>query len=442
MQSFKDFIRGKRVTVMGLGLLGRGVGDVRFLAEMGARVTVTDKKTEAELARSIGTLKDISGITYHLGGHIEKDFTDTDLVLKAPATSLDSVFIQQAFEARVPVSMSSALAVRFAHDMGVFTVGVTGTRGKSTVTYMIHHVLTHYTGKRVHLGGNIRGVSTLALLPQLASGDILLMELDSWQLQGFGYERLSPRIAVFTSFSPDHRNYYADEVTYFADKANIFAFQKKSLPAQAGDELIVHPSLRQRVVAAHPPVPPVVPAGLDPQWQLIVPGEHNRDNAALAQTALRVLGVSDDVIKEGLMSFLGVEGRLEYMGEKHGVKIYNDNNATTPTATVAALNALRGQSVVLIAGGTDKDLPTDELIEALRMRAREVFLLSGSGTDKILPFVPHAHVGDNFEELVARALRSTRPGETLLFSPAFTSFGHFSNEYERNDTFKKVIASL
>lgn len=436
MQVFANFIRGKKITVMGLGLLGRGVGDIRFLAQCGARITVTDKKTETELSDSIKTLSDIPNVTYHLGGHQEEDFVAADMVLKAPATPLDSPFIQKAIDSGVHVTMSTALAAKYAHDMGVITVGVTGTRGKSTVTYMIHHVLTHYTGKRVHLGGNVRGVSTLALLPQLQKDDVLLMELDSWQLQGFGYEAISPHIAVFTSFSPDHQNYYPNDDVYFADKARIFAHQKK------GDICIVHKSIAERALSYNPPVTPRIPDPLDVQWQLQVPGEHNRDNAALAQEALRALGITDDVIKEGLLSFLGVEGRLEYIGEKNGIKIYNDNNATTPTATLAALQAFEGQRIVLIAGGADKGLPLDTFAQYIQKNVPHVFLLSGSGTNRLLPLIPSAYVHDHFETVIREAFSAARPGDILLFSPAFASFGHFNNEYERNDTFKKIVASL
>src|SRR3990167_4093606 len=228
MQDYREYFKGKKITLMGLGLLGRGIGDAEFLAECGAIVTVTDKKTEAELAESVERLKKYPNITFHLGGHREEDFVTTDLVIKAAGVPLDSPEIAAARKAGVQVAMSTALFAKFAMDAGAKVVGVTGTRGKSTVTQMIAYALT-CASKQVLIGGNIRGLSTLAMLPKLSEGSprtkIVVLELDSWQLQGFGDIKISPHIAVFTNLMPDHQNYYPDMEAYFSDKANIFRFQ-------------------------------------------------------------------------------------------------------------------------------------------------------------------------------------------------------------------------
>jgi UDP-N-acetylmuramoylalanine--D-glutamate ligase len=258
MSSFKQFVSGKRITVMGLGLLGRGVGDAAFLAQCGARVLVTDKKTEEQLAESVAQLKKYPNITFHLGGHDEKDFTDTDMVLKAAGVPLDSPYIAAARAEGVPIFMSTALAAKYAREQGAIIIGITGTRGKSTVTQMIFEVLRKYNDNvlqapRVFLGGNVRGVSTLALLPEIKQDDTLVLELDSWQLQGFGDLHISPDVAVFPNFMTDHQNYYKTMEEYFLDKANIFRHQKE------GDALIVCNCVLKEVQAAHPPVSPVTP---------------------------------------------------------------------------------------------------------------------------------------------------------------------------------------
>ena len=275
---FRAYFKGKRVTVQGLGLLGRGVGDAAFLSECGAHVTVTDKKDESKLLDSLAQLKTYPNITYHLGGHVESDFTNTDLVIKGAGVPLDSPFIEAAHEAGVPVSMSTALFAHFARAQGATIIGVTGTRGKSTVSHMIYHSLIH-ANRRTVLGGNIRGLSTLAMLPEIQTGDVAVLELDSWQLQGFGDLHISPNISVFTNLMPDHQNYYPDMDAYFADKANIFLFQKP------GDALFVGADIEAQVRAAHPPVEPTVIRELAPDWELRIPGIHNRVNAALAAAA-------------------------------------------------------------------------------------------------------------------------------------------------------------
>jgi len=438
MAHYHQFFDGKRVTVLGLGLLGRSVGDAAFIASQGAKVTVTDTKSADDLQESVDRLSG-HDIVFHLERHIESDFTDTDMVIKAAGVRLDSSEVAAARAAGVPVYMSTALAAKFASEMGVTVIGVTGTRGKSTVAHMIHHVLVA-AGKRAHLGGNVRGVSTLAMLPDVQNGDFLVLELDSWQLQGFGDLKMSPNVAVFTNLQADHQNYYPDMQTYFEDKANIFRFQKK------GDSLIATPELAERIRAIgageeayriHIDTP--TPAG----WRLEMPGEHNRLNAALAAAALEVIGLSSDEIRTGLESFAGVEGRLQFVREIAGVKIYNDNNATTPQATIAALQALDTgkKNIILLMGGADKGLNIDSLLEEIEKTCKEIVLLTGSGSDRI--FEKKAmYRYDDLEMAVQAALGRSQEGDVLLFSPAFASFGLFKNEYDRNDRFMRIINAL
>lgn len=433
---YRDDFKGKRVTVMGLGLLGRGVGDAAFLAEHGARVTVTDTKTAEQLASSVEVLTRYPDTVFHLGGHAKADFTDNDIVLKAAGVRLDSPYIAAARAAGVPIVMSTALAAQYAREAGATIIGVTGTRGKSTVTHLIHHVV-RAAGKVAHLGGNIRGVSTLALVPEIHAGEYLVLELDSWQLQGFGESQISPDIAVFNNLMLDHQNYYGDMDAYFADKANIFAYQK------AGDALIVGEGVRGRVEAAHPPVAPQVLAPIPGDWVLQIPGEHNRENAALAAAALRAAAIPEEIIRAGIESFSGVEGRLQLVSEHNGLSIYNDNNATTPEATIAALKALdRGaHNIVLIMGGADKGLPLDGLVQEVHARCKDVILLAGTGTERIREHFPHAPVCTSLEQAVREMRMRATTGDIVLFSPAFASFGMFANEYERNDQFLALITS-
>jgi len=436
----RDIFSGKRITVMGLGLLGRGLGDAEFLARCGATVLVTDKKNETELAASVEALKKYPNITFRLGAHDKKDFTNCDMVIKAAGVPLDSPEIAAARAAGVQVAMSTALFAKYAAECGATIIGITGTRGKTTVSNMIFHVLNH-TGKKVHLGGNIRGVSTLAMLPSIERGDIAVLELDSWQLQGFGDLRISPYMGVFTNLMPDHLNYYPDREAYFADKANIFRFQKE------GDVLFVGESVLEKVEAAHPKSRPQVPAAIPADWQLKVEGEHNRENASFASAVLQRLGLSDKEIKSGLESFEAVEGRLQCVREVNGIKIYNDNNATTPEATIAALHAL-GKNITLITGGSEKGLPLDELVSEIKKRVSHVILLTHEnykGSARLAEALKKSGVtfeeATSLEAALEAALSHTTRG-SILFSPAFASFGIFKNEYERNDEFLKLVRTI
>jgi UDP-N-acetylmuramoylalanine--D-glutamate ligase len=292
--------------------------------------------------------------------------------------------------------------------------------------------------KSVFLGGNIRGVSTLALLPQMKAGDILVLELDSWQLQGFGDLQISPRVAVFTNLMADHQNYYATEQEYFNDKANIFTHQS------AADLLIVGGSVVDRIRKVNPSCHIQVCDDIPTDWTLQIPGQHNRANAALAAGALRALGISNEHIQQGLAVFTGVEGRLQLVREINGVKIYNDNNATTPEATIAALRALdtHTKNILLIAGGADKGLDTSTLLYEIAKTCKRVIVLSGTGSSKILPYMRDYSLYDSLFDAVHEAVRGSVEGDIILFSPAFASFGLFKNEYDRNDQFMRIIKSL
>jgi len=272
-------------------------------------------------------------------------------------------------------------------------------------------------------------------LPEVHEGDIAVLELDSWQLQGFGDLQMSPDVAVFTNLLMDHLNYYPDMDAYFADKANIFKYQ------DANDTLIVGAQIRERIDNSQPSVPPVVPESI-PDWHLQIKGAHNRENAALAAAALRALKLSAQQVRDGLESFQPVEGRLQFVAERRGVRIYNDNNATTPDATVAALQAFVGERVVLITGGSDKGIPLDTLAEQINQCASAVILLPGTGTDRLAPKLKSSVRAKDMAEAVRTAFADARAGDVLLLSPGFASFGLFTNEYERNDAFVAALREL
>ncbi|NCT01995.1 UDP-N-acetylmuramoyl-L-alanine--D-glutamate ligase [Candidatus Parcubacteria bacterium] len=441
----KEIFADKKVTVMGLGLLGRGIGDAAYLAEMGAEVVVTDLKNEVDLHDSVKQLQQFENITFVLGEHRVEDFRGRDYILVAAGVPMHSVYLEHAREAGIPLKQSAAW---FAELSKVPIIGVTGTRGKSTVTHMIHHVLSEVTGEKILLGGNVRGVSNLQLLKEVREDSLCVMELDSWQLQGFGWAKLSPQVAVFTNFMEDHLNYYQaggkskEEAMqqYFADKANIFRYQDESGVFITTPEVfeqakqLTGVSIGQEVILAD--------ASVIPEDSLLaMPGEHNRLNAALAYEALLALSVTEEEIFVGLASFPGVPGRLEYLGERDGIKIYNDNNATTPQATIQGLRAVGSiddKNVILIAGGAFKGIDSAELLTEIPKYCKQVVLLPGTGTDSIKGTL-RAKVYETMEEAVKVGLAYGKSGDILLFSPGFASFGLFKNEYERNDQFIQCL---
>ncbi|HEY4517274.1 MAG TPA: UDP-N-acetylmuramoyl-L-alanine--D-glutamate ligase [Candidatus Paceibacterota bacterium] len=435
MPNWKGYFKGKKVTVMGLGLLGRGLGDTVFLAEQGADLIVTDLKNEKELAPSLSKLKKFKNIHYVLGRHRLEDFRNRDFILKGAGVPLDSPFVAEARKHRVPIEMSASLFSRFSPAT---IVGVTGTRGKSTVAHLLYHIL-RTAKKSVHLGGNVQGVSTLALLSKVKKGEMVVLELDSWQLQGFGDAKLSPHTAIFTNFLSDHMNYYrGDTQAYFADKANIFRFQKK------GDLLIAGKAVIPAIKKTKPKGKLITPPARLPQgWKTSLLGKHNVENISLAIAAARALRIPDSLTKKAVASFKGVPGRLEMLREIRGIKIYNDTTATTPDATIAALRALgKKKNVILIVGGADKKLAMGKLTAALPRSCKAVLLLKGTGTDKIKKAVKAVGEFDALPDAFAKAMSLAQKGDIVLFSPAFASFGMFQNEFDRGEQFVRLVKRL
>lgn len=426
---------------MGLGLLGRGVGDAKFLAENGALLTITDTKSEAELESSLQVLRNFKNISYTFGRHELSDFQNRDIILKAASVPLRSPYIDAAREQGIPIKMSASL---FAELSGVPMIGVTGTRGKSTVTHLIYAILKE-AGYTPLLGGNVRGVSNLALLNSVTDDSVAVFELDSWQCQGFGEAQRSPHVAVFTTFYPDHLNYYKDMDEYLEDKAFIFLNQTEKdflILGQPVADLIQKKfgdRIRGKIIVADPGD---FPSG----WNIRIVGAHNLLNAVCAIEAARAFGVPDTIIKNALAEFPGVPGRLELVREVRGIKIYNDTTSTTPVATLAALYALPALRVVLIAGGADKGLDMSELVEALPAYVKKLILLKGTGTEKLISTHPqlfeNVPVYDSLALALSDAVQSSQSGDIILFSPGFASFGMFKNEFDRGDKFTKLVSEL
>lgn len=461
MVNYKELFKGKKITVMGLGLLGRGLGYTKFLAECGADLIVTDLKTKEQLATSLKALEKYTHSTtlrakqikFVLGEHKLEDFRNRDIVMKMAGVPKDSIYLEEARKSGASIEMDVSLFVKSFPEIKV--IGVTGTRGKSMTTQLIYEILkdnvkfidpsTKLRTKMpsVFLGGNIRGVATLPFLKKVKAGDILVCELDSWQLQGFGEAKFSPHISVFTSFMPDHMNYYQNSMDdYFKDKSLIFTHQKENdflITDTKVKSLMTHSTGSGQVILAS--------KKSVADFDFIVPGEHQKQNLAYAVAVAEILGIPKNAIRKTVKKFKGVEGRLEYLRTYKGIKIYNDNNATTPEATIAGIKAVKGEGkdVVLLCGGADKKVDLKEFTKEVNKNCKFVSLIPGTGTDNLIKnygLKAKYEIAKDFKNAVKTALLNAKRGDVLLFSPAFASFGLFNNEYERNDLFVKIIKKL
>ena len=204
---YPEYLSGKNILVMGLGLHGGGIGTVKFLARGQNRITVTDLRPAKELAASLRQLKGIKNLRWRLGRHEAEDFEKTDLIIKGPGVRPDSEFLKIARKKNIPVLTDIGI---FLQECPGRIIGVTGTRGKSTAAFLIWKLLQTKL-KRVHLAGNIRR-SVLELLSEVKKEDWVVLELSSFQLQDLEDSGVKvsgkPEIAVLTNLLPDHLNWH------------------------------------------------------------------------------------------------------------------------------------------------------------------------------------------------------------------------------------------
>ena len=213
-------LAGKRVTVMGIGLFGGGLGVARFLARQGAIVTATDLKGADALAESLARLAGLP-ITLHLGGHVESDFTDSDLVVVNPAVPDTSAFLARAREAGVALETEINLFFKLCPAP---IVGITGSNGKSTAASLAAHLL-EAGPRRTWFGGNI-GRSLLDDLDAIGAEDLVVLELSSFQLERLAWTGLSPAVSIVLNLRPNHLDRHGSMAAYGRAKQQILLAQR------------------------------------------------------------------------------------------------------------------------------------------------------------------------------------------------------------------------
>ena len=425
-------LHGCRVTVMGLGRFGGGVGAVRFLADRGAILTVTDAADAAALAESLAEVADCNIVRLRLGGHAADDFTNTDLVVASPAVPFEHPLLTAARDREIPVTTEIGLFWEFCRGR---IIGVTGSVGKSTTAAMIHAIL-HAAGLPVWLGGNIGG-SLLTEVAAIEPGDSVVLELSSFQLEYLAPQRPRPAVAVVTNLRPNHLDRHGTLAAYAAAKQTLLRWQTPQDVAvlNADDPAVATwqtEAMVQRFSAHGRQIP------------LRVPGAHHQANAAAAAMAARVFGVPAETITNALANFPGLPHRLEIVGEFAGRTVVNDSKATTPEAAIAALDAFT-RPVCLIAGGADKGVDLTPLAAAIANRGVRAVVTGATGPTLARLLNKHgatAIIAADFAAAVATAWAASRPGDVLLLSPGCASYGAFRDYRERGQRFAALVKQL
>ncbi len=449
-----------KVTVMGLGVNGGGLASALFFAARGACVTVTDLRNREALQSSIDALSGLP-IRYVLEKHEERDFREADVVIKNPAVSPASPYLQAARARGVMVETDLSVFLSLAPNP---VIAVTGSKGKSTTASAIHFGLRRVIPD-AKLGGNIT-VSPLSFLEGLDPRTPVVLELSSWQLGDLaGRDLLKPLISAFTVILPDHLDKYPGMREYVEDKKAIFREQgpeamavfnrddpwQKDFPSETRARSFffsaspLSAAERGGWLEGNSGRLRLGPGDAKPKTILsnrIIKGDHNAGNLLCAGVALSLYGLKAEVVRKALAEFPGVEHRLEMFHKWRGAEIYNDSAATIPQATVEAVKTLP-DPLVLIAGGTDKNIDFSPFAEVAR-KPEAVVLLAGTGTEKIIQILDAEGVSyegpfQTLEPAVDAALTRVREGMSILFSPGCTSFGMFRNEFDRGTKFKQAV---
>jgi UDP-N-acetylmuramoylalanine--D-glutamate ligase len=407
-----------------LGLARSGQAAALALARHGVPVVAVDRAAGLDVGRLGGT-----GVEVHLGTEEDRLLDGVDLLVKSPGVPGESPLPTAARERGIPIWSEVELGFRLLRNP---FVGVTGTNGKTTTSELLGAIF-RAAGRSVAVAGNV-GRPVTALDGTIEDGAWVVCELSSFQLEDV--HRFRPRIGVLLNLEPDHLDRHGTFDAYRAAKLRLFENQTEA-------DVAVVP----RGFGAIPGGGVHVEFDADDELpaEPLIPGAHNRENAAAATVAARAAGIGDDAIAEALRTFRGVEHRLELVAEVDGVRFVNDSKATNTSAARRGIQAYAGQPLRLILGGSLKGESFDELAESLPASVRSIDLI-GEASEQLAAALGRAgrlyrRSGD-LATAVGAAAGDAESGDVVLLSPACASFDQFRDYEERGDAFRRLVGDL
>ncbi len=418
-----------RALVVGLGETGRAAA--LALAGRGLAVVAADRSHEAESGRLAE-----AGVEVRLGTEEEALLQGVEVVVKSPGVPADAPPVAAARARGIPVWSELELGYRLLPGSPV--VGVTGTKGKTTTTRLLGAMFAAAERPAVLAGNEHRPLSAVA--NEVDADTWILCEVSSFALEDV--ETFACDVAVLLNVEPDHLNRYASFETYRAAKLRIFerarfavvpfgseySTGELSTGERSARELSTHEFSASEPLPAEP----------------LIPGEHNRANAAAATAAARAAGISDDAIARALRTFPGVPHRLELVRELRGVRYVNDSKATNTAAARRAVAAYDAP-IRLILGGSLKGEDFGPFARDLPANVRSIYLVGQAASElaDALDAAGRDYVqSGDLDTAVAEATRDAVDGDVVLLSPACASYDQFANFEERGDAFRTIVEGL
>lgn len=459
LEEFNHYVQNKRVAIIGLGV--SNVPLLKYFYDLKAQVTVFDNRTIEEIPKDIMDKITQYNFEFSFGKDSLTKLNNFHLILRSPSCMPNQPALEQETKRGAIVTSEIELLLKMVPCK---VIGVTGSDGKTTTTSLIYEILKQ-AGYHCYLGGNI-GTPLFTKLKEMNTEDIVVLELSSFQLMQM---EVSPDIAVITNVSPNHLNVHKSYEEYIEAKKNIFLNQEekgmvvlnydneitKEMAKQANGKVVFFSSktkLEDGIILDNE----VIKECEDKLRKHLVSvdkvklrGTHNYENICAAIAATKTL-VDTEQIVEAICEFNGVAHRLELVRQINGVKWYNDSIGTSPTRTIAGLQAFE-EEIILIAGGYDKHLDYQPMAKPVVDKVKGLILV-GQTADKIFEAVKEQleeekkqldiYLCNELSQTVQIANKIAKSGQIVLFSPASASFDMFKNFEERGDKFKELVNQL
>lgn len=453
-KEFKSYIKDKKVAVIGIGV--SNIPLIKFLVQLGAKVTAFDCKTKEQLGSIIDEFERIK-VSSVLGLNYLSELSGFDVVFKTPSMRIDCEALVKAREEGAYITSEIEEFVRYTKGK-VFAI--TGSDGKTTTTSIVAKLLEE-EGYTTWVGGNI-GTPLFANVEDIKDEDKVVLELSSFQLMTMN---LPVDVAVVTNITPNHLDMHKNMEEYIDAKRNIYLYQKENNVLIVNEENEITKSFvndakgiakrfsSKRVLEKQAYIDNDI-LYLDNNVignisEMKLKGIHNAENF-LASFLATQDDVSLDTMKRVFKEFSGVEHRCEFVRTYNGVSFYNDSIASSPTRTLAGLKAFNDK-VVLIAGGYDKKIPFEILAEEGMPYIKELILMGDTKyiiKDAFLKnmkyqqeYIP-IHIVDNLEEAINLSIKISSKGDIVTLSPACASFDMYPNFMVRGNEFKRIIKGL